>query len=162
MWKMGISSTLVTDADFFSLRKVTDADDIATDAHDNLLRLHRPTIIYMQCEINRLQPFTFTLQVHTTFRKKHPFTLTFRIKAPFHIHIQKKKAPNSSCWSEPEHHPTSIRSTNLCKWYTIITCIHGIQSAAKNAQKNLLANIQISEDASKSLQQSWTKINEQR
>ena len=71
------------------MRKVTDADDIA-EAHDNLLRLHRPTIIYMQCEINRLQPFTFTLQVHTTFRKKHPFTLTFRIKAPFHIHIQKK------------------------------------------------------------------------
>ena len=64
---------------------------MATDAHDNLLRLHRPTIIYMQCEeINRLQPFTFTLQVHTTFRKKNPFTLTFRIKAPFHIHIQKK------------------------------------------------------------------------
>jgi len=56
---MGISSTLVTDADFFFLRKVTDADDIATDAHDNLLLLYRPTFIYMHCEETyRLQPFT--------------------------------------------------------------------------------------------------------
>ena len=59
---MGISSTLVTDADFF-LRKVTDADDIATDAHDNLLPLYRPTFIYMHCEETyRLQPFTIELE----------------------------------------------------------------------------------------------------
>ena len=121
---------------------------MATDAHDNLLRLHRPTIIYMQCEINRLQPFTFTLQVHTTFRKKHPFTLTFRIKAPFHIHIHiQKKDPftftllvhihiqniTKSVAKKAQKNPKNDKFYDFHSWHPV---------CSKKSPKSLLANIQ--------------------
>jgi len=89
---------------------------------------------------------TFTLQVHTTFRKKHPFTLTFRIKAPFHIHIQKKdpftftllvhihiQNITKSVEKKAQKNPKNDKFYDFHSWHPV---------CSKKSPKSLLANIQ--------------------
>jgi hypothetical protein len=81
---------------------------------------------------------------------------------PFHIHIQKKKHPTLVVDQNLNITPLASEVQIYVSDILLSLAFMASSLQQKNAQKNLLANIQISEDASKSLQQSWTKINEQR